>query len=248
MNPFGNIRFLNCCCFMFCRESILTNTLTPLLKSTALFQQFLNAPFDELKFEKGVGENGAVLLKLIPHIYTVYASQMNSAQPMNTARIVCKYFSTSFLGEKDEIIKVCCLDDNLNIISCQTVLKGNSSSIVVNARRIVEFVLKSNSSLIIIAHNHPNGSELPSDADISATRQLFRILEPLDITLLDHIVVGKNGAVSMKDNGYFDLLDWNCLFCCFFATYCHIFILYLLRFIFSLFIAKLLFIRYNVLI
>ena len=178
-----------------------------LIKKYGSVSAVLNAPFDELKFEKGVGENGAVLLKLIPHIYTVYASQMNSAQPMNTARIVCKYFSTSFLGEKDEIIKVCCLDDNLNIISCQTVLKGNSSSIVVNARRIVEFVLKSNSSLIIIAHNHPNGSELPSDADISATRQLFRILEPLDITLLDHIVVGKNGAVSMKDNSYFDLLD-----------------------------------------
>ncbi|MDC6486031.1 JAB domain-containing protein, partial [Luminiphilus sp.] len=56
-------------------------------------------------------------------------------------------------------------------------------------------------SAIIVAHNHPSGSFAPSDADIRLTERLSRALELLDIDLLDHLIVGHGGFLSMASEG-----------------------------------------------
>ena len=166
-----------------------------------------NAPYEELLKTKGLGENGATLLKLVPQLLSVYSVDLSSNVPMNNVRTVCNYFQGCYIGVKVEQLRVCCLDDNLNIISCTVVQEGGVNAIPLNVRKIVEATYRSNCAMIILSHNHPNGLALPSGEDIKATRQLHNILDRVGIKLLDHVIVGKTGAISMKDSGYFNIFE-----------------------------------------
>lgn len=167
----------------------------------------LNAPYDELIKIKGLGENGATLFRLIPELLSLYTIEENSTKTMDNANTVCNYFHGCYIGVKTEQLRVCCLDDKLNVISNTIIEDGGVNAVSINVRKIVEATFRSNASLIILAHNHPNGEALPSDADIKVTRQLHGILESVGIKLLDHIIVGKKNAISMKNNGYFNIFE-----------------------------------------
>ena len=166
-----------------------------------------NAPYEELIKVKGLGENGATLIKLIPQLLSAYTVETNANQPMNDVRRICNYFHGLYIGVKTEKIHVCCLDDKLNIISCVLIQDGGVNTVPINVRKIVEATYRSNSSMIILSHNHPNGIPIPSDADIVATRKLYKILDSVGIKLLDHIVASPKSAVSMKYAGYFDFFE-----------------------------------------
>ena len=166
-----------------------------------------NAPYEQLIKVKGLGENGATLIKLVPQLLSVYSVDMNSNQPMDDIKMICNYFYGCYIGVKTEQLRVCCLDDSLNVVSCVVIQDGGVNAVPINVRKIIETTYHSNCSLIIIAHNHPNGQALPSDADIKVTRQLYHTLKSVGIRLLDHIIVGPNDALSMKDTGYFNIFE-----------------------------------------
>ncbi len=166
-----------------------------------------NATRDELVKVKGVSDNVVVLLKLIPQLLSVYSSENVKDKPLTDLATIYEYFASSFLGVMTEQIKLCCLDDNLKVVTCPVIQDGAVNVVPVNVRKLVETVYKSNCSLIILAHNHPNGMAVPSDEDIKVTRQLKQILASVGINLLDHVIVGKSGAISMKYSGYFNTFD-----------------------------------------
>ena len=58
-----------------------------------------------------------------------------------------------------------------------------------------------NAAMVQLAHNHPSGIALPSEEDIYVTRMIKEVLSPLNIRLIDHIVVADGDFVSMRDSG-----------------------------------------------
>lgn len=166
----------------------------------------LNAPLEELQRAGKLTQKSAVLLKLVPGILNLYQTELNS-DTMDNIKAVTNYFKSCYIGITEEQLRVCCLDDNLRVIACPVVSKGIPNSVPVYTRKIVETAIRHNCSMIILAHNHPNGDSIPSKKDISITKQLLRTLEDIGINLLDHIIVGKPGPVSMKDAGYFSIFD-----------------------------------------
>ncbi len=166
----------------------------------------LDAPVQDLMKTGGLTENTATLLKLVPALLNVYSAN-KSSDVLDNVKAVTAYFQAAFLGVKDEEVKLCCLDDRLHVIACQTIFRGVPESVPISIRKIAETAFRYNCSLLILAHNHPNGESLPSKADISATRQILTALQPLGIQLLDHIVVGKHFPVSMKAAGYFNIFE-----------------------------------------
>lgn len=166
-----------------------------------------NAPIEELENVKGMTKNASVLLKLIPQVLQFYSSELYDEIPLDNLKSVSNYFVSSFIGAVDEELKVCCLDNNLHVISCVTVAHGTVNATPVSARKIIDAAFRSNASIIILAHNHPNGSPVPSDSDIRVTREMMRILSSIGIELLDHVIVGRHTAISMKHAGYFNILD-----------------------------------------
>lgn len=166
-----------------------------------------DAPCEALMSVDRITENSAVLIKMVPQILRFYKSEMNESKCLNTIERVTGFFSVAFIGLTKEEFKVCCLDNGLNVISCTTVAKGTNKSAPITARLVAEAAFNANSSNVIIAHNHPDASCTPSEADKVVTRKLRTSLKAIDIDVLDHIIVGKDGVMSFKKIGLIPFID-----------------------------------------
>lgn len=103
--------------------------------------------------------------------------------------------------EYQEEVKVIYLNKANIVLGIHELSKGGISGSIVDNRIILGIALKSNSSSIILAHNHPSGNLKPSDSDKTATKSLKDACKLLDISLLDHLIVTKQDYFSFSDEG-----------------------------------------------
>lgn len=80
----------------------------------------------------------------------------------------------------------------------EVVAQGSRTGLAGNFRTIVETALTRNASAVALAHNHPSGSLSPSKEDLIFTRHVSALLSPLDITLVDHVIVTNRSALSLQ--------------------------------------------------
>ncbi len=163
-----------------------------------------DAPVSSLCEVKNISENSAVLLKLIPQLLRYYQSSPDVNQSMKDINYVKRYFTALYIGVKDEEFKVCCLDNNLQVIACNTLSVGSAREVPIDARMVAKAAFEANSQWVILAHNHPDASPSPSQEDIKLTSEIAGALSPIGIEILDHIIVGKGSVYSMKDYGVMD--------------------------------------------
>ncbi|MCM3625530.1 DNA repair protein RadC [Brevibacillus borstelensis] len=109
-----------------------------------------------------------------------------------------------FLEETDrEQFFLLCLNTKNEPTAIHTVSVGSLDASIVHPREVFKTAILSNSASVIVAHNHPSGDPTPSGEDIQVTKILQQAGELLGITVLDHIIVGTEGAyVSLKEGGY----------------------------------------------
>jgi len=86
------------------------------------------------------------------------------------------------------------------IISTEVISTGSLATAAVFPREIVKRLLALEAGAIIVGHNHPSGETTPSNSDRALTKKLQRGLEAIDVSLLDHLVIG-NGFYSFSDQG-----------------------------------------------
>ncbi|MBQ3566135.1 MAG: DNA repair protein RadC [Oscillospiraceae bacterium] len=165
-----------------------------------------DASVEQLMQVDGIGENTAILIKLLPELSKEYFLSKNTRVALDSFDAVCDFFKTQFIGLRNEVIKVACLDDNLRLIACEDIEEGTPGSVYVDIRKLVKFTYFHNSENIIIAHNHPNGDAVPSNDDLKTTADIFKKLKAVGIELVDHIVVAKGQATSIKKVGGFSML------------------------------------------
>lgn len=177
-----------------------------LVKTFGGFSNVLNADYDELVKVKGMTKNAAILINMIPQLLKRYVADCDRNIEFTSIKLTLSYFSAQYFGCKNEELKVCCLDDNMRVKICKTVSVGSLDNVEIDLRKIIEVIFRSNSNVVIIAHNHPNSLAKPSDEDINVTKIIKNCFDMLGITLLDHIIIGQNSALSMKTSGYFSLL------------------------------------------
>ena len=178
-----------------------------LLQRFGSLADVLNADYHALRDVKGMGESSAMLLTLIAQLSRQYRLSARKDLTLNTFDATCAYFKDIYLGEPEEQLRLACLDDRLRLMSCGVVSEGAPSSVPVHMRRLVEYALQQKSELVVLAHNHPNGTAMPSPEDIAATQKIFNVLKSVGIRLADHIIVAGEQAVSLKEYGAFSLLD-----------------------------------------
>lgn len=105
--------------------------------------------------------------------------------------------------EKKEYFIVLHLDTRNHVISEEVVSIGSLDSSIVHPREIFKTALKKSSASIICVHNHPSGDPTPSREDILVSRRLAEVGQLMGIEVLDHVVVGEQRFVSMKEQGLF---------------------------------------------
>jgi DNA repair protein RadC len=93
------------------------------------------------------------------------------------------------------------LNARSQLIWIEVVSVGTLSASLVHPREVFKGAILNNAAAIIIAHNHPSGDPAPSPEDKDCTRRLKQASELLGITLLDHIILGRDTHVSFKELG-----------------------------------------------
>jgi DNA repair protein RadC len=102
--------------------------------------------------------------------------------------------------EREEL-RVVLLDTKNHVLRVQTVYQGNVSSTLVRVGELYRDAVRLNAAAIILAHNHPSGDPTPSPDDLHLTAETLAAGRLLDINLLDHLVIGHDAYVSMRDRG-----------------------------------------------
>ena len=102
-----------------------------------------------------------------------------------------------------EQVRVLLLDRRNRVVGQRVIYQGNAYSSVVRPAEVLRPAVVVAAPNIIVAHNHPSGDASPSPQDVEVTRELAKAAELLGITLLDHVVIGGDEAVSLKDRGLF---------------------------------------------
>lgn len=88
-------------------------------------------------------------------------------------------------------------------LACETLAQGSAREVSVTARRLVARCLSFDAAGVTLLHNHPSGCAEPSGADIRQTLRLRELLGPLDINLIDHLIVGKDTLFSLRTGRVF---------------------------------------------
>ena len=113
-----------------------------------------------------------------------------------------RYFSSLLSNMKDkERVLVAFLDNSNGIIETKTISEGSTNMSVVYPRDILKMALANDCSSLIMSHNHPGGSTRASQEDLDLTQRIVNIFKPLDINVIDHIIVGGYSFSSMAENG-----------------------------------------------
>jgi DNA repair protein RadC len=103
--------------------------------------------------------------------------------------------------ELREEMKVLLLNRWHRVLGVYTISTGGVSGTVADPKLIFTAALKSNSSAIILCHNHPSGNTQPSESDIKLTRKCKEIGNLLEVKLLDHIIITADAYYSFSDEG-----------------------------------------------
>ena len=148
-------------------------------------------------------DNAAVMLPFLRDLYCFEITEMHKDFLMDSGQRAGEFFLKLYRYEKRERIRLALLDDSLMMKKCILLAEGHPSAASLSVRRITEAAIAGESNLLILAHNHPNGTAKPSDVDISTTRILAAALKKNDISLMDHIIVGESGYCSLRQCGAF---------------------------------------------
>ena len=122
-----------------------------------------------------------------------------------------KYLLDRLRALPEEHFRVLYLNRRNLLLSDVLIARGDTAKVHISLRQIVSNALQVNASAIIAAHNHPSGDTSPSESDRLLTKDIIAATRPLNIKVLDHLVVGGEDFYSFADNGLLDELELECL-------------------------------------
>lgn len=177
-----------------------------LLDHFGSFKKVMEAPVSELEKVPGVGHNISTYLSMIMHTSRYYhARQAREEQLiMQNVEVYGRYLNNQLSGLRNENVYLLCLDGKCRFLCCKKIGEGSINSANIPIRRVVETALGANAASVVIAHNHPGGTAVPSYEDVQTTIKIAKALVPVDIILADHILVAGDGYMSMRQHGWYD--------------------------------------------
>lgn len=153
---------------------------------------------EELKRVKGIGNIKAIQIKALCELSK---RMLKPIQRLNTQiknpKDVANLLMNEMCFEKREVVKVLLLNVKNYIIKVVDVVSGETNYANVTTKQLLVDAVKMQVNKIILVHNHPSGDPTPSIADYELTRSLIKASDIMGISLLDHIVIGKNSYESI---------------------------------------------------
>ena len=160
------------------------------------------ASFAELCTENGMATAKTAQLKAALELGRRLILSSGDSRP----RITCpgdaaNLFLAAMSTEAQEQLRVMLLDSRHRVQRMSVVYVGNVNTSMIRVAEVFRQAVKDNSAAIVVAHNHPSGDPTPSPEDVRVTEQMVRAGKMLDIEVLDHLIIGKQRYVSLKERG-----------------------------------------------
>ena len=153
----------------------------------------------ELMEVKGVKEAKATQILAMCELYKRFKvselTQIKISKPSDVAKLVLDELRML----RQEVLILINLDTKNKVISKKEIFKGGLNSSLVHPREIFKEAVKDSAASIIICHNHPSGDPTPSRDDINITTRLKECGKMMGIELLDHLIIGDNRFISLKE-------------------------------------------------
>jgi DNA repair protein RadC len=170
-----------------------------LLTRFGSFSEVLAAPQARLLEVSGIGEAVAHHLKVTHAAARRFARDPVRKRPLLASwTAVIDYCRAAMAYEPIEQFRILFLDKKNMLIADEVQQSGTVDHTPVYPREVAKRALELSATAIILVHNHPSGDPTPSRADIEMTRQVVDTATPLGIAIHDHIIIGKDGHVSLK--------------------------------------------------
>ena len=161
-----------------------------------------HADMDSLMSLHGIGKVKAVQILCVAEL----AKRMAKAEAKSRISFESPGEAANYLMEDmrhldhEETVAVF-LDAKMNLIRDKVIFKGTVNTSMFEPREILIEALRANAVNLIMLHNHPSGDPKPSHADISATLRLKEACKTIGIRLFDHIIIGDNRYISLRESG-----------------------------------------------
>ena len=157
---------------------------------------------NDLQKFKGIGETKAISIKAALEL----GKRRSIEEVVEKQKVTCSFDIFEFYKSKlrdlnHEEFWVMFLNHGHKIINDQRLSHGGISETSIDVRLILKNALERFSTTIVVCHNHPSGNIKPSNEDIKITKKIKDACLLMDITLLDHIIVGDNSYYSFADEG-----------------------------------------------
>ncbi len=173
-----------------------------LMKTFGSLSSVFNAGVSELMKVEGMGRNAAILISMIPQLSQRYLSDTKGSRPFIMDSTAAGEFSLSLMcGRIYEVFFVVCMDKQRRVLYTELICEGTIDETPAYPRLIIESVLRHKAHSVILVHNHPSGGLQPSANDVNVTKRIVTVLESMDISVVDHIIVADGKFTSMSDRG-----------------------------------------------
>lgn len=163
----------------------------------------LQAGFNDVMSIKGIKEGKASQILALAELFRRFKTLKSMTKDVKITSP--KDLADLLMGEMNElnqeVLKVILLSTKNIIVGSKNVFKGSLNTSVVHPREIFKEAINKNSASIIICHNHPSGDPTPSKEDINITLRVKECGNIIGIPLIDHIIIGNNKFVSLKEKG-----------------------------------------------
>lgn len=159
----------------------------------------------ELDFKKlkGIGRVKALQLVAVMEIARRAIGQRSEdTDQLNRPDRVVSHFQSLVFGLEVEKFWVLCLNRKNRLLKRVEITSGTATAALAHPREVFREAIREAASAVVCVHNHPSGDPAPSTADMQVTRQLREAARAVDITLLDHIILGR-AAADPLGRGYY---------------------------------------------
>jgi DNA repair protein RadC len=174
----------------------------------ALIQRFgslagvLNADPQTLARHPGMGEATAAALRIVAVAARRMARQVVHEQPvLGSWQALIDYLTIDMAHLTRERVRVLYLNTRNMLIHDDHLGDGSIDEATIHPREVIHKAMDLGASAVILVHNHPSGSPEPSRADIQITQRIAEAGRLLNITVHDHVIIGRQGHVSLRAQG-----------------------------------------------
>ncbi len=160
------------------------------------------APWQELTGLPGVGEAIACRLQAAIELGRRLIREDRGPRPQLTSPAqAADLLMLEMRDLEQEHLRVLLLDTKNHLLETATIYIGNVNTSIIRASEVLRPAVRLNATAVILAHNHPSGDPSPSPEDVQVTRAIVEAGLLLGIEVLDHLIIGHNQYVSLKERG-----------------------------------------------